>query len=69
MSTATNPSGGEESLIRVTAYLLWEQSGSPDGRSEEFWFAAERALAAPTAEAKGEPSKAGEPTPNAKKAA
>ncbi len=29
-----------EELIRELAYELWEQAGRPDGRSDEFWFAA-----------------------------
>ena len=29
-----------EKVIRELAYELWEQAGRPDGRSEEFWFAA-----------------------------
>jgi hypothetical protein len=32
--------GDLEQLIRERAYLLWEQAGCPDGRSEEFWFVA-----------------------------
>jgi hypothetical protein len=39
-----------EEAIRKRAYELWEQSGCPDGRSEEFWHAARAEL------------KAGEPT-------
>jgi hypothetical protein len=27
--------------IRDYAHLLWEKAGKPDGRSEEFWHAAE----------------------------
>ena len=30
--------------IRVRAYELWEQAGSPTGRDEEFWLIAEREL-------------------------
>jgi len=26
--------------VRLLAYELWEQAGRPDGRSDEFWFAA-----------------------------
>jgi Protein of unknown function (DUF2934) len=26
--------------IRRRAYTLWERAGCPDGRSEEFWYAA-----------------------------
>ncbi len=29
-----------EEVIRQIAYELWEQAGRPDGRSDEFWFAA-----------------------------
>jgi hypothetical protein len=29
-----------EEAIRRLAYELWEQAGRPDGRSDEFWFAA-----------------------------
>ena len=30
--------------IRLRAYELWEQAGSPAGRDEEFWLTAEREL-------------------------
>ena len=30
-----------EDQIRHYAHLLWEKAGSPEGRSEEFWHAAE----------------------------
>jgi len=29
-----------EEVIRNLAYELWEQAGRPEGRSDEFWFAA-----------------------------
>ena len=29
-----------ERMIRELAYELWEHAGRPDGRSDEFWFAA-----------------------------
>ena len=29
-----------EEVIRKMAYELWKQAGRPDGRSDEFWFAA-----------------------------
>jgi len=29
-----------ENVIREEAYELWEHAGMPDGRSDEFWFAA-----------------------------
>lgn len=30
--------------ISTKAYDLWQQQGCPDGRSQEFWFEAERQL-------------------------
>jgi Protein of unknown function (DUF2934) len=29
-----------EQMIREQAYALWDHAGRPDGRSDEFWFAA-----------------------------
>ena len=29
-----------EQMIREQAYVLWDHAGRPDGRSDEFWFAA-----------------------------
>jgi DUF2934 family protein len=29
-----------EKVIRERAYELWDHAGRPDGRSDEFWFAA-----------------------------
>jgi hypothetical protein len=29
-----------ERVIRELAYELWEQAGRPDGRPDDFWFAA-----------------------------
>ena len=29
-----------EQMIREQAYELWDLAGRPDGRSDEFWFAA-----------------------------
>jgi Protein of unknown function (DUF2934) len=29
-----------EQMIREQAYELWDHEGRPDGRSDEFWFAA-----------------------------
>ena len=29
-----------EKVIRELAYELWEHAGRPEGRSDEFWFAA-----------------------------
>ena len=30
--------------VCARAYELWQQAGAPEGRSDEFWFAAEREL-------------------------
>ena len=30
-----------EEKVRRRAYQLWEDAGRPDGRSDEFWLAAE----------------------------
>jgi Protein of unknown function (DUF2934) len=35
-----------EEIIRLRAYELWEQAGSPEGRSDEFWHAARLELGA-----------------------
>jgi len=32
----------QEEDVRRRAYRLWEEAGRPEGRSEEFWLAAER---------------------------
>ncbi|MDR3401224.1 MAG: DUF2934 domain-containing protein [Chthoniobacter sp.] len=37
-----------EIRVRELAYRLWEEAGRPDGRSEEFWRAAETRLAEAT---------------------
>jgi Protein of unknown function (DUF2934) len=29
-----------EKVVRELAYELWEQAGRPEGRRDEFWFAA-----------------------------
>jgi hypothetical protein len=29
-----------EQAVRDTAYFLWEHDGRPDGREQEYWFAA-----------------------------
>ena len=31
---------GSDDWIARRAYELWDRAGRPDGRSEEFWFAA-----------------------------
>jgi hypothetical protein len=33
-----------EEQIRTLAFYLWEQDGSPDGRSEEYWAKARQQL-------------------------
>ncbi|MDA8249828.1 MAG: DUF2934 domain-containing protein [Rhodospirillales bacterium] len=33
-----------EQRIRERAYQLWQQAGCPAGRSEDFWFAAQREI-------------------------
>ncbi|WP_250487042.1 DUF2934 domain-containing protein [Caballeronia sp. GaOx3] len=33
-----------EEQIRALAYTLWEEAGSPEGRSEEFWDEAKKQL-------------------------
>jgi hypothetical protein len=33
-----------QELVHERAYDLWQQAGAPEGRSDEFWFAAEREL-------------------------
>ena len=35
---------GIHERVRVRAYELWQQAGAPEGRSDEFWFAAENEL-------------------------
>lgn len=38
------PGEPTESAIQHTAYLLWEEAGRPEGRDQEFWFAARERL-------------------------
>ena len=34
-----------EQMVRDTAYFMWEQDGQPDGKEQEYWYAAlERCL-------------------------
>lgn len=35
----------DQEKIRARAFQLWERAGQPDGRSDEFWFEAEREMA------------------------
>jgi hypothetical protein len=39
-----------EKLIREKAYELWERAGRPDGRDDEFWYAAMHEVEADPAE-------------------
>ncbi len=41
---------GLEQLIRERAYALWQEEGRPDGRAEEHWQMAERAVRSATSE-------------------
>jgi hypothetical protein len=54
-------------LIRTKAYLLWEQAGCPEGRSQEFWLAAEHELVEPTPAMTVESSKAATRDSNSRK--
>jgi hypothetical protein len=45
---------GIQELVREQAYELWQRAGCPDGRSDEFWFAAEHELEGETATVDGE---------------
>lgn len=38
----------DEDKIRDRAYQLWDLSGKPEGREQEFWYQAERELAEET---------------------
>ena len=35
---------GIQEHVHARAYELWQLAGAPEGRSDEFWFAAEREL-------------------------
>ena len=35
---------GVHEKIRERAHALWEQSGRPEGRQDEFWYQAEREI-------------------------
>jgi len=35
---------GLQQKIRERAHELWEQSGRPDGRQDDFWYQAEREI-------------------------
>ena len=42
-----------EQQIRQRAHRLWEEAGCPEGRDEEFWERAERAIDAEGSSDKG----------------
>jgi hypothetical protein len=44
MSQDHDDSPAPERSIRETAYFLWKQAGRPEGREQEHWYRAERAL-------------------------
>ena len=50
-----------DEMIRKRAYELWEKAGMPQGRSEEFWFAARAEFESEAAPA--EKREAGAPVP------
>ena len=50
-----------EARIRERAEQLWEEAGRPEGASDHFWFAAQRALDADHPEMA--PRHAGDPQP------
>jgi hypothetical protein len=35
---------GTQKCVQARAYELWQQAGTPEGRSDEFWVAAENEL-------------------------
>lgn len=40
-----------EQVVRETAYFLWQQAGSPEGRDQEFWYRSlQRHARGPTAD-------------------
>ncbi|BBQ02467.1 hypothetical protein BSFA1_75950 (plasmid) [Burkholderia sp. SFA1] len=55
-----------EDQIRSLAYQLWEEAGSPNGRSDEFWVLAQTQLAS-VSEVGIDETKAGDSDPAALK--
>lgn len=43
-------SENREQRIRERAHALWEADGGPEGQEAEYWFRAERAIAADDAD-------------------
>lgn len=63
----------EQEKIKDVAYRMWQDAGSPDGRDQEFWFAAEaevkvppKAKAAPKPKAVAKPKAEAKPKAPAK---
>lgn len=54
----------EQEKIKDLAYRLWQDAGSPDGRDQEFWYAAEEQVTAAKPPVK--PKAAAKPKPPAK---
>ncbi len=46
-----------ETIVRETAYYLWEQDGRPEGRDLQYWLAALKAADAKPRRAKPVPAK------------
>jgi hypothetical protein len=44
MAKPKSVSGVDDGDVRSLAYQLWEAEGRPDGRQDEFWYAARRQL-------------------------
>ena len=45
-----------EQQIRERAHRLWEEAGCPQGRDDEFWHEAERAIEEEEEQGSGEPA-------------
>lgn len=60
----------EQDKIKDIAYQLWQDAGSPHGRDQEFWFAAEARVkpAKPAAKPKAAPKPKAEAKPAKPKA-
>lgn len=59
----------EQEKIQDIAYRLWQDAGSPDGRDQEFWFAAETQVKPAKAKAKAPAKPKAEPKAKAAAAA
>lgn len=56
----------EQEHIKDLAYRLWLDAGSPHGRDQEFWFAAEAQVTAPKPKAAAKPKAPAKPKVPAK---